>query len=382
MIVVLPRLVDGRAGKQSMSTIAESMTPTPEPTIPSATPTLSDPLDSGVRRTVAEALDEGRAALAARDSEAAIAAYYRASVLEPGNATARAGLRRAEILSEAQGLEAMAVAHERRGENDAAIRTARRALELDPNSEIAHGVVARTGLEADQDAYRDLVTRGLAALEDEQYQVALESFSAASKHQSAAPEVVDGLTRARAGIRRQIVTAHLARAADAEETEDWAAAVDEYRSALALEHTLAIARDGLARSSQRLDLTRRMNFHLNNPERLATIEVLEEATDLLAEGQAVTPRGPRFSELINRLDHLVAQSSTPVPVVLESDGLTEVMLFRVGKLGAFDRHTVDLRPGTYTLIGRRAGFRDVRIRFKVDPGKPPPRVRIRCTESI
>jgi len=382
VIVVLPRLVDGRAAKRPTDSVAETVALTPEATSPAVPPTPPVSTHSGVRRTVDKALDEGRAALADRNFEAAIAAFHRASILEPGNAAAETGLRRSETLAEAQTLEAAAVAHERLNENEAAARAARRTLELDPTSEIARGVVRRAALAANEETYRDLITRGLAALENQQYQLAMDAFSAASKHQPAAPEVADGLTRARAGMRQQTLTTHLTRAAEAEEAENWLVAVNEYRSVLELDPVIASARDGLARSSQHLELTRMMNYHLNNPDRLATTEVLEEAAALTAEARAVTPRGPRFSELIARLDRLVTLLSIPVPVVLESDGLTEVVLFRVGKLGTFDRHTVELRPGTYTIVGRRTGYRDVRLKFKVGPGQPPPTVRVRCTEAI
>ena len=39
---------------------------------------------------------------------------------------------------------------------------------------------------------------------------------------------------------------------------------------------------------------------------------------------------------------------------------TEVSIYRVGRLGAFDRKDVELLPGRYTVVGMRAGFRDVR----------------------
>ena len=53
---------------------------------------------------------------------------------------------------------------------------------------------------------------------------------------------------------------------------------------------------------------------------------------------------------------------------LESDQLTSVTLYRVGALGAFAAKEVELRPGTYTAIGSRDGYRDVRQTFTVRPG--------------
>jgi len=382
VVVVLPKMVGAPDGEAKLEHLREAEVPTPASPPPSNKETTTKPTIDGLRRTVDEALLEGRSALIARDPDAAAAAYRRASTLEPGNAAAAEGLRRTAILAVVRDLEVAAVSHEQRGEHPAAASAARRALELDPSSKIAREVAGRVARQAYRDAYHDLVTRGLTALEVGDYQQALDDFSAAAKLSPKAREVTDGLSRAKAGIHQEKVSAHLVQAADAEADENWPAAVNEYRFALDLEPSLADARDGLARSGQRLDLTQRMNYHLGNPERLATVEVFEEATDLVAEARAVTPGGPRFSELIERLDGLLIQWSTPVPVVLESDGLTQVMLFRVGELGAFDRHTTELRPGTYTVIGRRMGFRDVRLSFKVGPGQPPKPVTIRCTDSI
>ena len=382
VVVVLPKMVGAPGEETILEPPREAEGPVPASPPPSNEQTATNPRVDGLLHTVDEALLEGRSALIARDPDAAAAAFRRASILEPGNATAADGLRRTAILAEVRDLEVAAVSHEQRGEHPAAASAARRALKLDPNSQIARAVANRLNRQAYRDAYHDLVTRGLAALEGGEYQQALDNFSAAAKLSPSAREVTDGLSRAKAGIRQERVSAHLARASNAEAAENWPAAVNEYRFALELEPGLAAARDGLTRSGQRLELAQRMNYHLGNPERLATVEVFEEATDLIAEVRTITPAGPRFSELVQRLDLLVIQWSTPVPVVLESDGLTQVMLFRVGQLGAFDRHTTELRPGTYTVIGRRVGFRDVRLTFKVGPGQPPKPVTIRCTDSI
>jgi len=382
VIVVLPRLVDGRTEMRTPDSVTEIVDPSASPTTTPLPPTPPRPSDHGVRRTVNTALEEGRAALADGDATAAIAAFRRAVALEPGNTAAENGLRRAEVLAEVQTLETAALAHEERHEKKAATRAARRVLELEPNSEIARGVIRRAATAAEKANYRDLVTRGLAALEARQYQSALDAFSSAAEHEPAAPEVIDGLTRARAGLKQDAVNRHLALATEAEKAENWALGVGEYRSILALEPSSAVAQDGEARSSERLELTRRIEFHLANPNRLATTEVLEEAADLIAEAQAVTPRGPRFSNLIDRLDRLVVETSIPVPVVLESDGLTDVVVFRVGEFGTFDRQTIELRPGTYTVVGRREGFRDVRLVIKIGPGQSPPTVKVFCTEAI
>jgi hypothetical protein len=54
----------------------------------------------------------------------------------------------------------------------------------------------------------------------------------------------------------------------------------------------------------------------------------------------------------------------------------------VGRLGAFSRKDMELLPGRYTVVGTRAGFRDVRREITIMPGNVPPELVIRCEEKI
>ena len=67
---------------------------------------------------------------------------------------------------------------------------------------------------------------------------------------------------------------------------------------------------------------------------------------------------------------------------LESDGLTEVVIYRVGQYGAFSTRDVELLPGRYTVVGTRDGYRDVRREVVLPPGAPPSPVTVRCEEPI
>ena len=43
---------------------------------------------------------------------------------------------------------------------------------------------------------------------------------------------------------------------------------------------------------------------------------------------------------------------------------------------------MELLPGRYTVVGTRAGFRDVRREVTIMPGHEPPALVIRCEEQI
>ena len=67
---------------------------------------------------------------------------------------------------------------------------------------------------------------------------------------------------------------------------------------------------------------------------------------------------------------------------LESDQLTNVTLYRVGSLGVFASKQVELRPGTYTVIGSRDGYRDVRQTLRCGPAETCRRSDVVCVEPI
>ena len=91
---------------------------------------------------------------------------------------------------------------------------------------------------------------------------------------------------------------------------------------------------------------------------------------------------PVLEQQINRLDTLLSQANATVAVTLRSDKETEVIVYKVAKLGRFAEHELTLRPGTYTALGTRNGYRDVRQSFTITADNTPAPVTIICTDPI
>jgi IMP cyclohydrolase len=79
---------------------------------------------------------------------------------------------------------------------------------------------------------------------------------------------------------------------------------------------------------------------------------------------------------------LLGEAATPVNVVLRSDNLTTVTVYRVGARGNFAERALQLKPGRYVVVGTRNGYRDVRRELNVVPGNAAPVVVIQCVEPI
>jgi hypothetical protein len=223
---------------------------------------------------------------------------------------------------------------------------------------------------------------GLGALENGQWQAAHDAFERAARLRPGAPEVADGLARARAGQRRESLADNLLQAGELEKREAWREAERLYQAVLETDPESAAALAGHERTQTRVDLDEKLEFHIGNPDRLSTAAVFDDASTCLEEAMDTAPRGPRLAAQIARLEAALERASTPVAVVLESDSLTDVMVYRVGRLGSFSRRELKLKPGAYTIVGSRSGFRDIRLQLVVHPDSPPEPLVVRCTERL
>ena len=110
---------------------------------------------------------------------------------------------------------------------------------------------------------------------------------------------------------------------------------------------------------------------------------MAEATEkLVQQARQINPAGPELKSQIRQLQVLLQQANTPVRVVLRSDMETEVIVYKVARLGRFEERELTLRPGKYTAVGTRNGYRDVREQLVVVHDAVPAPITIACVEPI
>jgi serine/threonine protein kinase len=238
------------------------------------------------------------------------------------------------------------------------------------------------GSRAVDPAFASVMSEALEAIEREDWPAARDALARAGAIRPEAPAVADALARVDHAEKLVAISAYRESAIRFESEERWADAVNAYTSVLALDPTIRFALRGKERCTARADLDRRLEFHLDHPERLSENRVLEEARLLLDEASATEPAGPRLRDQIRRLAARLEAASIPMRVRIESDNLTEVTVYRVGRLGTFFSHELELRPGTYTVVGSRKGFRDVRHELVVVAGEDPEPLVVQCEEEI
>jgi hypothetical protein len=85
---------------------------------------------------------------------------------------------------------------------------------------------------------------------------------------------------------------------------------------------------------------------------------------------------------IARLQILLPEFDVPVRLELVSDNATQVQIQRVGTFGTFSKREIELKPGKYTVVGTRPGFRDVRRDVTIAPGRDVQTISVSCVEPI
>jgi hypothetical protein len=226
------------------------------------------------------------------------------------------------------------------------------------------------------------MSEGLAALDRGELAAAESALRRAEAARPGTPVVADAMKRVEEGKKVEALSLHRARAAAAEAREEWRGALAEYDAALKVDPQVAFAVKGRARSLPRAELDERLAGYLQRPERLSAEAVAREAESALDRAGDVAPAGPRLQQQRAALERLLGQARTAVDVRLVSDGRTEVVVLRVGALGAFREKSLRLRPGSYVVVGRRQGYRDTRKTFVVSAGSPAPPLDVRCQEEL
>ena len=329
-----------------------------------------------------EQLALGEQSLRSDQAEAAVTALELATLIHPDNPEALALLERARNLGPL--LELLLEANARRDEGDleAARELVLEATRLDP--EHAGAAAQLKGIDRDiaRRNFNRAMSEGYAALDDGRYDEAERQFKAAQKILPTAGEPQGALAQTRTARTQAQIEAFRRRAESAAERENWNQAAAAYQEILDIDNTVVFARNGLAQSKSRAQIDRRLKDAIAKPERLGNDSVYQDTRALYLHALTLDGKGPILRQQLIALDELLKQAIIPIPVLLQSDELTDVTVYKVAHLGTFRRQQLDLKPGVYTAVGVRQGFRDVRKKFTVNHNQQSPVVEIACTEPI
>lgn len=339
-------------------------------------------IEAGIPAELARQLALASEALENGDLSAATTALDMAAAIDPGNAEAAALRQRVEVLPQLLALLESAEMQELEGNLAGAIELLEQAVALDPQHQRSGSELARVSAAYQQQRFNEAMSEGYAALDANRFDSARKAFRSAAQLQAGSSEAASALQEVETAATAYRLGNLRSSGLRDEQAEQWQKAVTAYEQAQEIDSNVLFAREGLARSRDRARLDKQFRAAIDDPQRLSDVAVAKATAQMLQLAKNISPRGPVLAGQIDKLEFLLKQANTEVNVPLLSDQQTEVVVYKVAKLGKFSQRELSLRPGTYTAVGSRIGYRDVRVEFTVKPDSQPPAVTIACTETI
>jgi serine/threonine protein kinase/tetratricopeptide (TPR) repeat protein len=344
--------------------------------------TILEPLYARIEPTFQEAYEAAVLAFESGDRLEAMRLYELAVSITPSHPGALAGYERARNLGAVLRLVDQGLEYEEDLELAAAQRSFEQAVELDNLWQPAHEGILRVEKTRTEIEFDTRMTEGFDAIATGDYLGARAAFRVAKQLIPESNEPADGMLQVDQGLRLQDISTLEREARSLEQDEHWDAVVRTYEEILKVDNSLSFAHDGLEQGRQMSALHSRLDKLIAEPDQLSIPSVMQSATSLVVDITTRPNVGSRLAGQRDELSRLLKRAATPLRVPLISNNVTEVFLYKVGRLGNFMRKEIRLRPGTYVVVGSRPGYRDVRLEFRVAPEIDMEPVIIQCEEPI
>jgi len=327
-------------------------------------------------------MEEGRIALAEGAGERAQKKFRVALLIDPTNELAQHSLERAKKIETVMQWVESGKLHEKNANLSFAHADYQEARRLDPESEEARKALSRINGQIKNEAFQQLMSEGLAAFHNNNYELAKAKLLKANSFKSASREVRDALAQVDQAIRLARIEGLRKKALKAESSENWDQALKFHLAVLEIDQNVQFAARGKDRSFKQIQIEKRIKFFLDDPKVIESDSQLGNAVLLVLDVEEIEPKGPRLKARLKELTQLVETAQTPVKIAIESDNITEIAVYKIGKLGRFNVRELSLRAGTYTVVGSRDGYKDVRQKIVIRPGQGPLRISVKCKVEI
>ncbi|MCF6225719.1 MAG: hypothetical protein L3J22_05365 [Xanthomonadales bacterium] len=256
------------------------------------------------------------------------------------------------------------------------------ALQLDPYYITAEEGLNRVTTELQRRAFQDAMGQALLNLDKGKFSAAGKALQQAAAIYPDDESLRQATQRLLTDRRQASLNSLRSQSTQLVGKEEWTNAAAKYRKALAIDPKAAFARNGLAKATDKIKLHQQLDHYLADPSRLYSNDPLDNAQQLLAGNPDLPAAEPRLAAKLVSLKRAVKLAITPVDLLITSDNLTEISIYKVGRQGVFMQKQFSLKPGKYTIAGARKGYRDVLKVMDLKPTISGQRINIRTEEEF
>jgi hypothetical protein len=148
-----------------------------------------------------------------------------------------------------------------------------------------------------------------------------------------------------------------------------ASQADDWQRVLTITQSAGVANASLQKYKQVaqnvLQAQRSADNYLSRPERLQDQNVRAQAKKFVSSNITTTLKSPAFAAQLKQLSEKIAAASLEQDVQISSNGKTDIWVLSVGHVGVIQEKTIRLKPGSYILEGRCAGYRNKQLAITV-----------------
>ena len=316
------------------------------------------------------------------DAELAINKAELAIAIAPNDKEAQILVNRASKLSQLIIFLAEGRYHSEQNDLESAKAAYEKAAALDPQHIAAAAELLIIKKSITEETFKSHMSDGFVALNKIDFEQAFAAFNRAGVIYPNHPSVQQALNQVTSEQSQLLVDQQMIQADTLAQQEQWQEALAIYQRLLLTDNSLTEAKVRKISVSVRASLDRQITALLDEPLSLTASPAFYKGNNLLTDAKGFANPGPRLRRQIDQLDKALRASQIPVTVIIQSDNLTDISVYKVANLGTLQQASISLKPGLYIAAGRRTGYRDSRVEFEVSEQSPPGPIVVICSEKI
>ncbi|AFJ03696.1 hypothetical protein Q7C_2575 [Methylophaga frappieri] len=255
-------------------------------------------------------------------------------------------------------------------------------LQLTPERTVYQQRAAELETLIKTDQFNEQIRRAYRALEDGQVDTAQSALKAAKQIYPAREEVKNVQQAIQQYQQKQQISTLQKQIATARRTDDWQAVLTHLQALETLVPQAASHAAEMAKARQIVSLDKAFTTALAAPFSLSAETAANQMRSAITNAKQYRADSVSLAQKTDKVADLLTALNQPVAVTINSDKQTFVSVRGVGKVGEVISKTIQLKPGQYTLEGKRVGYKSKLKTIDVPLDHTPVSLTLICDEAI
>ena len=265
---------------------------------------------------------------------------------------------------------------------DKQIQSLQALIAADPAREDARVLLSQAREKAREYSLSQAVREGMAALDREDIESAVQRFREASAIDAKRPAVVTFGQRLSGVLKENDLFAVQNEVESLAQEDSWDAVIHVAQQGLNNHPGDEFLESYVSYGQGVQQAKARLSDYLARPERLKDSRIKQNALLVINEVNQFVDASPSLQQQVETVQAHIEQASFSFPLTILSDNRTYIEVKGKGIVGEVKQKTIMLPSGVYTLVGKRKGYRTKQITVTLPLQENGSGIRLECDERI